>query len=61
MRDPDRALGGLTILDASERDTILRLWNDTGAMAHRAAAAACAATLPELFAAQAARTPEAAR
>ena len=29
VADPERALGGLSILDASERDTILRLWNDT--------------------------------
>ena len=27
---PDRALGGLDILGTAERDTILRLWNDTG-------------------------------
>ena len=27
---PDRALGGLDILGAAERDTILRVWNDTG-------------------------------
>ena len=72
---PERALGGLDILEASERDTILRLWNDTGhelnhelkhAPAHPLAAAmalwpdAAAATLPGLFAAQAARTPDAA-
>ena len=72
---PERALGGLDILEASERDTILRLWNDTGHelehdLAHASAHAGCgcdgawpdaaAATLPGLFAAQAARTPDAA-
>ena len=50
----------------AERDTILRLWNDTAHdLAHLAhpladADAAAPATLPELFAAQASRTPEAA-
>ena len=47
MADPERALGSLDILGAAERATILRGWNDT---AH----ALSAATLPELFAAQAA-------
>src|SRR5262249_21066980 len=42
----------LDILDALERATILRGWNDT-------ARPVPAATLPELFAAQAARTPDA--
>jgi non-ribosomal peptide synthetase component F len=77
---PERSIGGLEILDPSERDTILRVWNDTaraiagrGAAADQAAdqatdqgdteggaaASGAAATLPELFAAQAARTPEA--
>ena len=45
-------LGGSTFWSAAERDTILRGWNDT---AH----AVPAATLPELFAAQVARTPDA--
>ena len=57
VADPDRALGGLDILEASERDTILRLWNDT---AQGGRWGAPRRTLPALFAAQAARTPEAA-
>jgi len=49
---PERALGKLDILSAQERETILRGWNDT---AHPIAPA----TLPELFAAQAAQHPDA--
>ena len=49
---PDRAIGSLDILAPEERHTILRGWNDT-------ARAIPSATLPELFAAQVARTPEA--
>ena len=49
---PERAIGSLDILSGAERDTILREWNDT---AHPIAPA----TLPELFAAQAARSPDA--
>ena len=49
---PDRAIGSLDILSGEERATILRGWNDT---AH----ALSAATLPELFAAQVARRPDA--
>ena len=49
---PERAIGSLDILSADERHTILHAWNDT---THPIASA----TLPELFAAQAARTPEA--
>src|SRR4029079_14216386 len=52
IADADRPLGNLAILDAAERDTILRVWNDT-------AEASSAVTFPELFAAQAARTPDA--
>ena len=52
MADPDRSIGGLSILSAAERSTILEQWNATG---H----AVSPSTLPELFAAQAARTPEA--
>ena len=80
VADPERALSALPILDAAERDTILRVWNDTGhALAHSPSSSllnvlrpsaddgigaaggplASAATLPELFAAQAQRTPEA--
>ncbi|HEY0421638.1 MAG TPA: condensation domain-containing protein, partial [Acetobacteraceae bacterium] len=62
--DAGRALGSLDILERSERDTILRAWNDTGReLALRPAAGgageAAAATLPALFAAQAQRTPDA--
>ena len=49
---PDQAIGTLDILAPAERHTILREWNDT---AHPVPVA----TLPELFAAQAARTPDA--
>ena len=52
MRDPDRAIGRLDILSPAERHTILREWNDT-------ARAVPGTTLPELFAAQVARTPAA--
>ena len=52
VADPERAIGRLDILGAEERATILREWNAT------ARAVPCA-TLPELFAAQVARTPEA--
>ena len=50
--DPDQLVGRLDILGADERHTILREWNAT-------ARAVPGATLPELFAAQVARTPEA--
>src|SRR5262249_39529632 len=50
--EPERAIGRLDILGAAERQTILRDWNDT-------AQAIPSATVPELFAAQAARTPDA--
>ncbi len=49
---PEAPIGSLEILSAAERRTILRDWNDTG---H----ALAAATLPDLFAAQAARSPAA--
>ena len=49
---PDQPIGCLDILSAAERHTILREWNDT-------ARPIPAATLPELFEAQAARTPDA--
>ena len=49
---PDRSIGSLDILSAEERHSILREWNDT-------AVAVEPTTLPELFAAQAKRTPDA--
>ena len=52
VADPERAIGRLDILGADERHTILREWNAT-------ARTVPGATLPELFAAQVARTPEA--
>jgi amino acid adenylation domain-containing protein len=52
IADPDQPIGSLDILAPEERRTILYEWNDT---AHPIPAA----TLPELLAAQAARTPEA--
>ena len=52
VADPERAIGSLDILAPDERAIILRGWNDT-------ARAIPSATLPELFAAQAAQTPDA--
>ena len=52
VADPERAIGSLDILAADERRTILHDWNDT-------ARAVPSATLPELFAAQVATTPDA--
>ena len=52
VADPGRAIGSLELLAPAERHTILREWNAT---AH----AVAPATLPELFAAQAAKTPAA--
>ena len=52
VAEPDRAIGRLDILGAAERQTILRDWNDT-------VQPIASATVPELFAAQAVRTPEA--
>ena len=52
VAEPDRAIGRLDILAPDERHAILQAWNAT-------AQAVPAATLPELFAAQVARTPDA--
>ena len=52
VANPEQPIGSLDILSAAERHTILREWNDT-------ARPIPSATLPELFAAQAARTPDA--
>ncbi|HWH64440.1 MAG TPA: condensation domain-containing protein, partial [Gaiellales bacterium] len=52
VADAAQPLGRLPILETAERDTILRAWNDT-------TQPVAPATLPALFAAQAARTPDA--
>ena len=52
VADPQRAIGKLDILAPAERRTILAEWNDTSR-------AVPSATLPALFAAQAAATPDA--
>ena len=50
--EPEQAIGRLDILTADERETVLRTWNDT-------ARPVPLATVPELFAAQVARSPAA--
>ncbi|MCA1682356.1 MAG: condensation domain-containing protein, partial [Actinobacteria bacterium] len=50
--EPDRPLGELAMLSEAERYQVLEAWNDTDREV-------TAATLPELFAAQVTRTPEA--
>ncbi len=52
VANPEQPIGSLDILSAAERHTILREWNDT---AHPIPSA----TLPELFAAEAAKNPDA--
>ena len=52
VANPEQAVGTIDILAPDERVTILHAWNDT-------ARAVPSATLPELFAAQVARTPDA--
>ncbi len=52
LADPDQRIGSLDILAPEERRTILQEWNDTSR-------AIPSATLPDLFAAQAAKTPDA--
>ncbi len=62
VETPDLPIGSLDILSPHERNTILRVWNDTAHAVAPAAvtpAAVTPVTLPELFAAQAARTPDA--
>src|SRR6202034_2436588 len=49
---PERPIGSLDILTAAERETILRQWNDTAHPLQQA-------TLPELFAVQVGKTPDA--
>ncbi|MCA1681960.1 MAG: AMP-binding protein, partial [Actinobacteria bacterium] len=50
--EPDRPLGELSMMTQAETHQVLEAWNDTDREV-------AAATLPELFAAQVARTPEA--
>ena len=52
VAEPDRAIGSLDVLSPDERHTILHGWNET-------LRPIPSVTLPELFAAQVARTPEA--
>src|SRR5205814_5510753 len=60
VADAGQPLGSLPILEVAERDTILRSWNDTthALVQEDTASAAAPLTLPALFAAQAARTPD---
>ena len=52
VADAEQPIGALDVLSADERRTILHDWNDTARMVP-------SATLPELFAAQVAKTPDA--
>ena len=52
VAEPERAIGRLDILDAAERQTLLRAWNDT-------ARPIASVTVAQLFAAQAAARPDA--
>ena len=56
LGEPGRAIGTLDLLGKDERHTILRTWNEPASID---AVFSRAATLPALFAAQAARTPDA--
>jgi enterobactin synthetase component F len=52
LADADTPIGSLPLLDAAERDTLVERWNATAQSIPRT-------NLPQLFAAQAARTPDA--
>ncbi|WP_344515750.1 amino acid adenylation domain-containing protein, partial [Dactylosporangium maewongense] len=52
LADPSVTVSGVDVLDAEERDRLLVRWNDTSAVVPEA-------SLPELFAAQAVRSPDA--
>ncbi|TDU69092.1 non-ribosomal peptide synthetase [Streptomyces sp. KS 21] len=54
VADSERAIGGIDVLDAAERDLLLVEFNDNDD-----ATAASELTVPELFESQAARTPDA--
>ncbi|MEV0414696.1 amino acid adenylation domain-containing protein [Streptomyces sp. NPDC050448] len=54
VADSSRSVGGIDVLDAAERDLLLTRFNDTAT-----AAAGSELTVPELFEAQVARTPDA--
>jgi enterobactin synthetase component F len=52
LADAETPIGSLALLDATERDTLIEQWNATAQPIPRT-------SLPQLFAAQAARTPDA--
>ncbi|MFG3003154.1 amino acid adenylation domain-containing protein [Streptomyces calvus] len=52
VADPDGAVGRVDVLSSAERERVLAVWNDTGREVS-------GASLPELFEAQVARTPDA--
>ncbi|MEU6127477.1 amino acid adenylation domain-containing protein, partial [Streptomyces sp. NPDC047123] len=62
LADPDAPVSRIDLLDDAERHRVLTAWNDTardGAVPEGAGADARPTTVPELFEAQAARTPDA--
>ncbi|MFF3640054.1 non-ribosomal peptide synthase/polyketide synthase [Streptomyces sp. NPDC002564] len=62
LADPDAPVSRIDLLDDAERHLVLTAWNDTvrdGAVPDGAGADARPTTVPELFEAQAARTPDA--
>ncbi|MFC8626720.1 amino acid adenylation domain-containing protein, partial [Streptomyces anulatus] len=62
VADPLAPLSGIDLLDPAERDRLLSGWNDTARVLELPSSpgqGAVGETIPELFAAQAARTPQA--